>query len=133
MKNDPRAAVGERRIIWNPSDEGVEVFTLDVPRPWIQFVQPAPKFIGDYYDSSISYTPETVYGAPSTPSVSSDFIYFVTIAEAQAATISARVVEVRYNANSESATFVRDPAYTGPAAGVAGFTDASGTKFALMR
>lgn len=129
---DPRVFRYDTSIPYERSAEGIQVREVGVNKPWVRFLRRPPKLVGDYYDVTASYEPvdEEDYLSPTVlPDVGEDYVYWPTLAQAQAVVITASRVDLGSDGNGRPGTFLRDITYTGATDGVDGFTDSVGTKF----
>jgi len=131
-RQDPRKFTGAPSLQWDLDASGVELFDLDIARPWVVYRQRCPQVeLGDVYDPTKGYAPsDDDEGSIPQPVVAKgDYAGFDSIGQAQAAEILARRVDVKADGNGRPGSFWVDETYSGANDGVAGFYDAVGTPF----
>lgn len=131
---DPRIHRDEPEVPYLETESGISVRDPKLNYPWIVFQRRPPILTGTDYNAANSYEPvgDEDYRAPITnPTAAADYVFFETIEQAQADTITARRVDVRVNSAGESRRYVRDISWTGVTNGNAAFLDKVGTPFVL--
>jgi len=132
FSRDPRIHRDDPEVPYLETESGISVRDPEIDYPWVVFQRRPPILTGTDYNAANSYDPvgDEDYRSPVTsPTAAADYVFFETIEQAQAATITARRVDVRLNSAGESRRYVRDISWTGVTNGNAAFLDSVGTPF----